>query len=143
MARAPRSLEDCLLGDQGFARLSAQAARILRLQRLFESATPLARNARVVNLKVGKAVIHAANGAVAAKLRQVTPTLVGVFRHEAPEITGIEVKAQPRPTRPLPAKAGQSRIGEPQKRGLTSLSGSLPPDSPLRKAIDRLVSRAK
>lgn len=143
MARKPRSLEDCLMGDQGFARLSSQAARLLKLQRLLESSTPLARYARVVNLKVGRVIIHAANGAVATKLRQIAPTLVGIFRREAPELTGIDIKAQARTTPSRPAPAVRAGIGERQKQGLTSLARGLPAESPLREALDRLVRRSK
>ncbi len=143
MARTPRSLEDCLMGDNGFARLSTQAARLLRMQRLFDSATPLARNARVANLRVEKVVIHAANGAVATKLKQIAPTLVGVFRYEAPEVTGIEVRVQPRQSHAPRGGAAPSSIAERQKRGLAALADGLPAESPLRAALNRLVARAK
>ena len=67
----PRSLDDCLKAEGGLARLTDHAARLLRLQRIFESAVPrpLVRGARVVNLKLGRLVIYADNGAIAAKLR--------------------------------------------------------------------------
>jgi hypothetical protein len=143
MARMPRSLEDCLKGDAGFARLSTQAVRLLNLQRLLDSATPLARNARVANLRVGKVVIHATNSAVAAKLRQLAPSLVGVFRHEVPEVTGIDVRVQPRADNHQPASIPARKIiGEAQKRGLTSLADGLPEDSPLRSALGRLIDRS-
>jgi hypothetical protein len=145
MARMPRSLEDCLKGDAGFARLSTQAARLLKLQRLLDSATPLARNARVANLRVGNVVvIHAANSAAAAKLRQIVPSLVGIFRRELAEVTGIDVRVQPRADgRPaLPAPPRRS-ISESQKRGLASLADRLRADSPLRSALGRLVDRSR
>lgn len=144
MARMPRSLEDCLNGDASFARLSTQAARLLKLQRLLDSATPLARYARVANLRVGNVVIHAANSAAAAKLRQLAPSLVIIFRNELAEVTGIDVRVQPRnAARPAVPQAPQRSIGENQKRGLTSLATRLRKDSPLRAALDRLVDRSR
>lgn len=143
--RAPaRSLDDCLKADSGLARLSAHANRLIRLQRLFEAATPLARQSRIANLKLGKVVIHAANGAVAAKLRQMEPRLAAVFRCEAGEVTGIEIRVQPnggqRPTiRPATAAA----IGSQQKQALTSLASGLPEGSELKAALERLVSRSR
>jgi len=138
-----RSLEDCLKADGGLARLSGHAARLLRLQRLFESAVPkpLARSARVANLKLGKLIVHADNGAVAAKLRQIIPTLVDVFlNNEVAEVTGIEVKVQPREdNRFSPPSASHDPLGDHAKRGLTSLADRLPSDSPLREALKRLV----
>jgi hypothetical protein len=140
-----RSLEDCLKADDGIARLSGHAARLLRLQRAFEAAVPrtLARSTRVANFKLGKLVVHADNAAAAAKLRQIVPTLVDVFRHEAAEVTGIEIKVQPRHDRrmPFPAEA-RLPLGTQAKQGLTSLAGRLPADSPLRAALQRLAKRS-
>lgn len=138
-----RSLDDCLKADGGLARLTGHAARLLRLQRVFESAVPrpLTRGARVANLKLGKLVIHADNGAVATKLRQITPTLVNVFHNEAAEVTGIEVKVQPRhDSRRAAADAGHAPLGSHAKQGLTSLAERLPEDSPLRQALKHLIS---
>jgi hypothetical protein len=139
-----RSLEDCLKADGGMARLSGHAARLLRLQRAFEAAVPrpLARSTRVANFKLGKLVVHADNAAAAAKIRQIVPTLVDVFRNEAAEVTGIEIKVQPRHDRRMPAAADQRPpLGTQAKQGLTSLAGRLPADSPLREALQRLVKR--
>lgn len=137
-----RSLEDCLKADGGLARLTGHATRLLRLQRVFESAVPrqLVRSARIANLKLGKLIIHADNGGVAAKLKQITPTLVDVFHNEAAEVTVIEVKVQPRhPARPRPSDATRNLLGDYAKQGLTSLADKLPEDSPLRKALRHLV----
>lgn len=141
-----RSLEDCLKADGGLARLSGHAARLLRLQRLFESAAPkaLVRGARVANLKLGKLIIHADSGAVAAKLRQIIPTLVDVFHNnEVAEVTGIEVKVQPREHKPsAPSAASHDPLGNHAKQGLTSLADRLPEDSPLKRALRELLKRS-
>lgn len=140
-----RSLEDCLTADSAMARLAGHAARLLHLQRIFEAAVPrtLLRSTRVANLKLGKLVLHADNAAAAAKIRQIVPTLVNVFRDKAAEVTGIEIKVQPRPapSRP-PAAAMRDLPGTQAKQGLTSLAGKLPPDSPLREALQRLLARS-
>jgi hypothetical protein len=139
----PRSLEDCLLADAGLARLSSHAKRLLGLQRAFEAATPLSRQARVANLKSGKVVIHAGNGAVAAKLRQIEPRLAAVFRSEVAEVNGIDIRVQPETAR-LPAMRRELRatIGSKQKQALTSLASSLPEGSALKAALGRLVGRS-
>jgi hypothetical protein len=131
------------MADPGLARLSSHAWRLTRLQRIFESATPLALQSRIANVKLGKIFIFAANSAVAAKLRQLEPRLVKVFRAEAAEVTGIEIRVQPgRPNRPAPTETTGASIGAKQKQGLTSLADGLPEDSPLRMALKRLVNRA-
>ncbi|CAG0980803.1 hypothetical protein RHDC4_01870 [Rhodocyclaceae bacterium] len=139
-----RSLEECLRADDGLARVSGHAARLLRLQRIFEASAPrpLVRSARVANLKLGRLIIHADSGAVAAKLRQITPTLVDVFKKESAEVTGIEVKVQPRTARTAaPPAPDHGPLGDHAKQGLTSLADRLPEDSPLRQALRHLLKR--
>jgi hypothetical protein len=144
MRRQARSLEDCLSADAGIARLTSHARRLMRLQRCFESATPLARQAQVANFKLGRIFIHARSGAVATKLRQMTPRLADVFRTEAPEVTGIEIRVQPGPNdSAIGRKLAPGVIGECQKQGLTLLANGLPEGSPLQTALRRLVTRAR
>jgi hypothetical protein len=142
--RTARSLEDCLLADAGMARLSSHASCLARLQVALMAALPpsLARGARVANIRSGKLVIHADNGAVAAKLRQMAPRLADLVRFEATEVTGIDIRVQGRAGNP--AKAGPKtgvKIGDKAKRGLTSLESSLPEGSRLRHALARLIER--
>ncbi len=131
------------MADAGLARLSSHAWRLVRLQRIFESATPLARQARVANFKLGKIVIYAANSAVGAKLRQMEPRLAKVFQLEAAEVTGIDIRVQPGRQNPTPRRTTSStNIGDKQKRGLTSFADGLPEGSALRLALKRLVDRS-
>lgn len=142
--RTVRSLEDCLLADAGMARLSSHASRLLRLQAILAANLPanLARAARVANLKAGKLFIHADNGAVAAKLRQLAPRLVDLVRFEAAEVNGIEIRVQGRGGNPSqPHRKGPTGIGATAKRGLTLLESRLPEGSRLRLALARLVER--
>lgn len=143
MRRPARSLEDCLQADSGLARLAAHARRLARLQQVFLSATPLARHARIANLRSGRIVIHAHNGAVAAKLRQIEPRLTDVFRSEAAEVTGIDIRVQPsRTLEKRPAGHRPTGIGQKQKRALTLLSESMPADSPLAVALSKLAEQS-
>lgn len=140
-----RSLAACLEADDGMARLSGHAARLLRLQRAFEAAVPrpLARSTRVANFKLGKLVVHADNAAAAAKIRQIVPTLVNVFRNEAAEVTGIDIKVQPRHDRRMTMTTDKRPPpGMQAKQRLASLAGKLPADSTLRAALRRLVEGA-
>jgi hypothetical protein len=141
--RNARSVEDCLMADAELARLSGHARRLLGLQRAFESATPLARQSRVANYKLGRIVIYAANGAVAAKLRQMEPRLAALFRSEATEVTGIDIRVQPgTDNRPPPAKRTPTGIGDQQKQALTLLADGLPEGSALKAALARLVNQS-
>lgn len=125
-------------------RLVAHAGRLQKFQLWFEESVPvsLARACRVANFRSGAVIIHAGNGAVAAKLRQLAPTLGDVFRSKGEQVTEIIIKVQPRdvaaqhdagmpPRPPILSEAGRS--------SLERLSATLN-DGPLREAVRRLLS---
>lgn len=140
-----RSLDDCLNADDAIGRLSAQARRLMKLQRIVERSLPpgLARSARLANLKSGIAVVLAPSGAVAAKIRQLLPRLTESLRNAGVDLNEIRVKVQPRdlPATAQPKKSPRA-IGKRQKQGLTSLASRLPEGSPLGAALQRLVARS-
>jgi len=135
-------LKDHLAASNTFARLSGQADRLRLLQTLLDAALPvhLAPGAHVANLKRGKVVIHADSGAVAVKLRQLAPRLAEGFIQQGQEVNGIEVRVQPG-WRPLSSsrKKQPKTLGIQSKRSLTSLAAGLNEDSPLKRALERLL----
>ncbi len=143
---AARSLDAYLNSAGGLARLSAHAGRLVKLQRVFEEIAPsfLAASSRVANFKLGKVVIHADSGAVAAKLRQRLPSLIDEFCLKGAEVTEIQVKVQPTHVAAQHKKPGQApAVGASAKAGLDRLADGLPADSPLREALGRLVKRSR
>jgi len=141
-----RTLDDCLNSDATMARLAVHAERLLKLQRQMERTLPVAltQSCHIANYKLGIIVIHADSSAVAAKLRQIAPTLGDAFQQIGLEVTEIRVRVQPRfreKTR-LPDKPIEN-IGLEAQQGLTSLSSSLPLDSPLRAALERLIASSR
>ena len=143
---ASRNISDLLDSDRNLARLSAHAGRLLKLQRIFERAAPaaLAQHGRVANMKLGKVVIHAANSAIAAKIRQLTPRLTETFRQSGVDVNEIVVKVQPGAARnPEERSKSLADIGIKAKQGLTSLAEKLPQDSPLKAALERFTHRAR
>ena len=141
-----RTLDDCLNADAAMARLAAHAGRLLKLQQTIDATIPsaLAKLCRVANYKLGVVVIHADNAAVAAKLRQMAPSLGDELRSGGTEVTEIRIKVQARaPVPPAPPRSPMAIISDQAKRGLTMLSDGLPEGSSLRAAVERLVSRAK
>ena len=137
-----RSLEDCLNADAALARLTEHAAHLLKLQRIIDATIPTAlkRACRVANYRLGVVFIHTDNGAVAAKLRQLAPSLCDELRSSGREITEIRVKVQPREC-PPPRINTESvpALGLRSKQGLTDLANGLPEDSPLRASLERLL----
>jgi hypothetical protein len=143
---AARSLDAYLNSAGGLARLSAHAGRLVKLQRVFEKIAPsyLAASSRVANFKLGKVVIHADSGAVAAKLRQMLPSLLGEFSLEGAEVTEIQVKVQPTHAALQQRSRGvRPAVSAPAKAGLEQLATDLPEDSPLKEALGRLVRNSR
>jgi len=81
----------------GIAPLIPQARRLIELREILAAMLPesLARCCSIANLKQGKVVIFAANGAIAAKLKLMLPTLLEQLSKRAMEVTGLEVCVQP------------------------------------------------
>ena len=141
-----RSLQEHLASGDSMARLAAHAQRLLQFQRLLEAALPeaLRPHARVANFRLGKLFIHAANGAVAAKIRQFGPRLANDLSNKEVKVTQIEVRVQAR--NPFPAQPEHKRPvlpGSKQKQGLTELANQLPSESPLKGALERLLRSVK
>ncbi len=141
-----RSLQEHLTSGDSMARLAAHAQRLLLFQRLLEAALPeaLRPHARVANFRLGKIFIHTANGAVAAKIRQLGPRLASELSNKDVKITQIEVRVQAQ--NPVLHNSKHERPalpGEKQKQGLTALTRNLPNDSPLKGALERLLRSVK
>jgi len=143
MPRTPQPIDRYLSDTDGVGRLMAHAALLQKLARIYANVAPehLGRASRVANCKSGTVVIHADNGAVAVKLRQMAPTLTREFSNRGLECNGVQVKVQALEisdhsrdavTRPLSSRAD---------RTLATLAGSMR-DSPLKAAIETLRRRA-
>lgn len=140
----PPTVTTLLQSEAHVARLTAHAERLLQLQRQLEVALPrqLTKVVRVANYRLGKVVLLAANGAVAAKVRQILPGLVEKYRQNGAEVNEIEIKVQP--AQPMKVRAPDEApaiIGDKAKQGLTNLAQKLPLDAPLRIALERLAAK--
>ena len=141
-----RSLQEHLVSGDSMARLAAHAQRLLQFQRLLEAALPeaLRPHARVANFRLGKLFIHTANGAVAAKIRQLGPRLASDLSNKEAKVTQIEVRVQARnPSPPQPPHERPAPPGPKQKQGLTALAQGLPGESPLKDALEHLLRTIK
>ena len=125
----------------GIATLMPQAKRLIELREILATLLPesLARYCSIANYKQGKVVIFAANGAIAAKLKLMLPTLSEQLSRRAMEVTGLEVCVQPldSDTQVVEKSAKMSREAA---LGLARLSEQLP-DSDLKIALGKFASR--
>jgi len=83
--------------------------------------------------------IAANNGAVAAKLRQMTTELISLFQARGCEVTGIQIKVQVTAAPPL-IRSEPRRLGKEARDALGELQENLA-DSPLKTALKRLLRR--
>jgi hypothetical protein len=132
-------LSSYLKASPELAAVAQHAERLIALQHLFEAVAPpvLARQCRVANFKQGKLVIHAANAFIAAKLRQMVPSLSDGFSNRGWKITAIQVAVQdhadaPQQSAPQPALPG------PAARALLTRF-ALSADPRLRDAVEHLL----
>ena len=125
----------------GIAPLMPQARRLIELREILATILPesLARCCSIANYKQGKVVIFAANGATAAKLKLMLPTLSGQLSKRAKEVTGLEVCVQPLASNPqVTEKSAKMSPGAALE--MAKVCEQLP-DSELKVSLGKLASR--
>lgn len=125
----------------GIAPLMPQARRLIELRGILAAVLPesLTRHCSIANYKQGKVIIFAANGAIAAKLKLMLPTLSEQLSKRAFEVTGLEVRVQALDCGSQPIEKS-SKMTPEAASGLARLSGQLP-DSELKIALGKFASR--
>ena len=138
-----KSLENFLESADGAAKVLAHARLLIKLTHLYQDIAPahLGQASHLANYKSGIIVIHANNGAVAAKLRQMAPTLADGFFKMGIECNGVQVKVQARKIDTQSRASTQKPLSSRASRELGGLRDSLPA-SPLRVALENLLERA-
>jgi hypothetical protein len=123
--------------------LNREIRQLMVLQSVLAEALPenLAASATVASMNAGELILFADNGAVAAKLRQITPRILTSLRQRGCEITGIRLKVQVSiRDNPLPRK--QISLSVEARNVIDSLTDRLP-SSPLKLALNRLSRQGK
>lgn len=137
------SLEHYLEATDGAGKLMAHARQLVKLTRLFRGIAPphLHQASTLANYKSGVVVIHAHSGAVAAKLRQLAPTLADGFSRKGVECTGVQIKVQAPENKAQTPTPTQKPLSASTCGTLEHLCSALP-DAPLRQAIEQLLMRS-
>jgi hypothetical protein len=137
------TLENYLEAADGAGKVMAHARLLIKLTHLYQQIAPthLGQASSLANYKSGIIVIHAVSGAVAAKLRQLAPTLVEGFSRRGIECNGVQVKVQARKINTQSRASTQKPLSSRTSRTLEDLRDSLP-DSPLRAAVETLLTHA-
>jgi hypothetical protein len=123
--------------------LTSGLKRIATLQATLAGALPrnLAASTSLAVSEANELVLYAENGAVAAKLKQLTPRILVFLRQRGIEVTGIRVQVQVSfPHKPLRGK--QISLSAAGGNAVRELAKRLE-KSPLRLALERLGRRAQ
>jgi len=137
----PHRLNAFLDSSQDLRHLSQRVKQIATLQRHYQLIAPpsLLQASRVMQLHGQTVILAADNGAVAAKLRQISTELISLFLTRGCEVTGIQIRVQVR-VRVTPTTSTPRRLGNSGRKALESLALDLQ-DSPLKIALRRLARR--
>ncbi len=135
--------EHYLNKDAAAGRIMAHARLLIKLTRRFEAVAPggLRHAAHVANFKSGKIVIHADNGAVAAKIRQMSQRLCVELSKGGPECSELEVKVQPRQL-PFQSITSTQKPLTARTFGVLQATTDNLPSGPLKSALENLIARA-
>ena len=137
-----RKLQSYFTSTSGLSALAEGVARLTELQRLWEKLAPppLAQMCRVSGLQDRILVLYANNGAIAAKARQLAPTLLEKFQKRGLEVTAILVRVQAG-FRPSDEKRPKTlRLSSAGMASLSRLAGQLEA-SPLKRALQVMLER--
>lgn len=134
-------LNSLLTSSRELSQLTRKAQQLMALQRHLELVIPssLKRGCRVLQLERQTMTLAADNGAIAAKLRQMSSDLAAKLQERGCEVTVIQVQVQvsaptyiPPPKPHLLSASGKNTLSEFAEK----LS-----DSPLKEALSRLAKR--
>ena len=137
------SLENFLEAADGAGKVLAHAKLLIKLAQMYQELAPmhLSQTSRLANYKSGIVVIHAVSGAVAAKLRQLAPTLADGFSKRGIECNGVQVKVQARKFDTQSRTSTIKPLTSRTSHELEGLRDSLPASS-LRDAVNRLLAHS-
>lgn len=135
---------DLLARTRELRALSRQARRLTEVQQALLEAVPppLAPAIRVKNFRAGTLFVLAASAAVAAKLRQLAPTLLRQVRKQETEVTGIQVEVQVAQQQKPHADKRVRDLSLTAVNAIDGLAETLK-ESPLKAALTRMVQRRK
>ncbi len=117
------------------------AQALSALQQQFNDVSPplFAQSTQVLGLHRGTLFVATKNGALAAKLRQLSPELVTKLQNKGCEVNGIRVKVQVSYATPA-IKQDPRQLSRTAQQQLLELSEGLD-DSPLKQALKKLSQK--
>ena len=135
-----RKVAEILDNSPALTSLAAVARRTAELQRLYLETVPaeLRHASRVGWTRKDVLYVAAANGAMAAKLRQLAPRILDRFRREGLEFNSMRVEVQVGYSLRRQARPGRRPLSAKGLASVCRVADGLP-DSPLKAALRRLA----
>jgi hypothetical protein len=135
-------LNSLLSSSRELCQLTLKAQQLMALQRHLEQVIPpsLKRGCRVLRLDRQTMTVAVDNGAIAAKLRQMSTELAVKLQERGCEVTLIQVQVQVSAQRYIPPPK-QHQLSPSGKNKLNEFAEQLS-DSPLKDALNRLARRS-
>lgn len=143
IAAVSQSLNRYFQSATPLSRLAEHAARLTRLQAILAQELPpaIAESCGVANLKGEELIIHARGGAVAARLKQMLPSLMEAYARQGVLLTTIKIRVDiHKPAAPRHA-VPRRNVSAETRGSLAELAATLPAGSPLAQALRRFVGR--
>jgi len=139
-----RKVAEILDNSPVLSSLAVVARRTADLQRLYMEVVPadLRQASRVGWARPGVLTVAAANGAVAAKLRQLAPRILDRFRREGFEFNAMHVEVQVGYGPRRQGKEGARALSADALTTIRRAADGLPA-SPLKTALTRLARSAR
>jgi hypothetical protein len=124
--------------------LTARCEELRRIQRMVDTLLPRDGSlaCTVAPLEDGALLLLAANGAVAAKLRHMAPTLLSRLKKCGLEVTAIRVRAQAARAEPRHKPQAPPPPSDDVLDSFASLAGGLS-DGPLKEALERFLAHQR
>ena len=139
-----RALQEILHADQAFGALQSRVQSLTALQRAWQAALPasLRPHSRVVGVEGSRLVVETESSAMAAKLRQLAPSLSRAIAEVQPELSSLRLQVAPTANRIAPRVRPAQPLSAEALDHFEALAGALAP-SPLKTAVERLLKARK
>lgn len=134
-------LNTLLKENAGLRALASRIDHFAGLQKIWDVVAPPALHpyTHIGSITHRRITLIADNGAVAAKLKLLAPTLLKNLQIKGVEVTSIRVEVQVQSVARRPPRA-LNRVSPKAAASLSELARNLP-DSPLRTALEKLASK--
>ena len=135
-----RPLQDILRDDSTLTQLQGRMAQLAPVQKVWRQVVPhpLVDYAEITGVEGDALLIRARGGAVAAKLKQMAPSLTRALSQSFPEIKTLKIQVSTPESPPIIRHRTGHGLSSTGLGYFQELCDTLPP-SPLKDAIERLI----